>query len=224
MPDKAPKAELSEATQELLRALADRERTLLDITFRLFHADGGKMFTVDLIAAAAANRSLNLLSGFKAMIEARNLVCAVAILRLQLDTAMRFSALSLVDDPNSLAEQVLKGTPLRRVKDRNGAPMTDARLVEIFSLPAPWIRDVYDLGCDYVHLSGAHVRHVFGPGKDPGKATLQVGASDPVDLDESNYTEAIFGFQASVDLLCHAIASWVSVKEGHQADPDTTAT
>ena len=65
---------------------------------------------------------------------------------------------------------------------------------------------------------------MFGPGKEPGKATLQVGASDPVDFDESNYTEAISGFQAGVDFLCGAIASWVSVKEGHRADPDTSAT
>ena len=40
--------------------------------------------------------------GFRDLIEARNFPCAAAILRLQIDTAMRINALSLVDDPDAI--------------------------------------------------------------------------------------------------------------------------
>ena len=220
MADDQSKREFSDTTRAHLLSLEAMDKSLLDVTFRMLQADSGRMFPVDLIAAAAANRSLNLLSGFVAMVRARNLVCAIAILRLQLDTALRLGALSLVDDPHALAQQVVKGEQLRRLRDRKGIAMTDAHLVDVFSTEAPWIREVYDLGCNYVHLSEAHVRHVFGPGRRPGMASVQVGASDPADFHESNYTEAISGFHGSIGFLCHVIESWVSAKNGTQAPSD----
>src|SRR5437773_2500032 len=66
-------------------------------------------YPLDYWAASVLNRSLALISGFATLIEARNFVAAVPLLRLQLDTWLRFSAAWLVVNPHELAVQVLAG-------------------------------------------------------------------------------------------------------------------
>jgi hypothetical protein len=212
--ERSSQIHLAPETVAQVSTLASRDRELCEATVRMLQADGGKLFPVDMVAVAALNRAAGLLSGFVAMISSRNLVCAVAILRLQLDTALRLSALSLVDRPHALAEEVMKGTPLRKLRDRDGNPMTDTHLVTVFSKQAPWIKDVYHLGCAYIHFGDTHVRHAFSAASEPGRASVRVGATDPDDFSESNYHEAIQGFAASLDFLLHVVESWTSAKAG----------
>lgn len=53
---------------------------------------GNTLLQVDLGFAALLNRSQQLTDGFIAMVKARNLTCAAALLRLQLDNCMRLYA------------------------------------------------------------------------------------------------------------------------------------
>jgi hypothetical protein len=214
--DRSRQNPLAPETAVHLSILASRDLELCEAAVRMLQADQGKLFPVDVMAVAALNRAAGLLSGFVAMISSRNLVCAVAILRLQLDTALRLSALSLADRPHALAEEVMKGTPLRKLKDRDGTPMTDNHLVTVFSKQAPWIEDVYNLGCAYVHFGNTHVGHAFSAASEPGRASVRVGATDPDDFSESNYHEAIRAFTASLDFLLHVVESWTSAKSGRE--------
>lgn len=81
---------------------------------------------MDLLAVATLNRSLALLTGFSAMIEARNFVSAAPLIRLQLDNCLRFSACWLVSDPHDFAMKVLEGKQVRSLRDSNGNRLTDA--------------------------------------------------------------------------------------------------
>ena len=79
----------------------------LETCRRMYTAYASALYPLDLLAAAAFSRSLAQCSGFRALIEARNYICAASILRLQIDTALRFFAAFLVDNPHEFAGSVL---------------------------------------------------------------------------------------------------------------------
>ena len=97
----------------------------LNLLKRMLTADGGKLFALDLLAAATVKRSMSLCSGFALLVRSVNYTSAAAILRLQLDSCLRFYAAFIVEKPHEFATEVLRGTPIRKLKDKNGAVMTD---------------------------------------------------------------------------------------------------
>src|SRR2546427_10538241 len=78
-----------------------------------------KATLIQTFVAAALNRSLSLVLGFCDLIP-DNYICAAPLIRLQLDSAVRFSALWLVADPKDFAKRVSSGKPIRKLKDRDG--------------------------------------------------------------------------------------------------------
>ena len=104
----------------------------LKIGREMTEAYGGAIYGMDLLAYGALNRSKAHLSGFCRLIRDRNLVCAGAVLRLQLDTALRFSAAWLVENPHAFAIAVLEGQHIRKLvaireKDDRRVPGGDSR-------------------------------------------------------------------------------------------------
>ena len=92
------------------------------------------MYMMDFFAIGAIKRNVGTARAFRAMIESWNLVCARALLRMHIDTALRFSAAWLVQDPHSFASQLLGHERIDRMRDSNGRRMTDAYLVSVRSL------------------------------------------------------------------------------------------
>jgi len=109
-----------------------------------------------LFAFTVLKRSVSLVYGFTSLIRARNFICAVPLIRIQIDNLLRFHAASLVDDIDQFVLTVWQGTPIRRIRDRDGQRMTDAYLQEKLSAIYPWIEDMYERTSGYVHLSESH--------------------------------------------------------------------
>jgi len=86
-----------------------------------------------------------------------NMVCARSLLRVHIDTALRFSAAWFVDQPHDFALKVVRGHRIDKLIDRTGSRLTDARLVEIHVAEYPWLPKVYESLSGYIHFSGAHV-------------------------------------------------------------------
>src|SRR5271166_6984000 len=107
-------AELGPTVKTALEKLASLESEQLEACRRMYITYGSALYPLDLLATAALNRSLAQCSGFRALIEARNYICAASILRLQIDTALRFFAAFLVDNPHEFAGSVLKGINQQR--------------------------------------------------------------------------------------------------------------
>src|SRR6516162_5203015 len=72
-----------------------------------------------IFVAAALNRSISLVHGFCTLIP-DNYISAASLVRLQLDSAVRFTALWLVEDREEFAKNVSSGQQINRVKDRDG--------------------------------------------------------------------------------------------------------
>src|SRR5450830_701689 len=92
-----PHREHSERIKLLLTKLDADRAALLNLYHKELCYEGATIFPLDIVANGAVKRAISANSGFKMMIESRNLVVARTLLRTHIDTALRFSAAWLVD-------------------------------------------------------------------------------------------------------------------------------
>lgn len=114
---------------------------------------GASMHLLDFVMIGVLKRTLSLASGVHAMILARNMTCARALLRMQLDTVTRLLAYTYVTDPESVANGVISGEQLKKYKSSDGRLLTDSYLVDRMSQDHPWVQKVYGFTSGYVHFS-----------------------------------------------------------------------
>ena len=137
--------------------LQETENKLLKIGMTMLSSDNGNLFPVDFVAVGAMKRTVSNTEGFITLIKAHNMTSARSLLRIQLDTFMRFSAIWLVDKPHDLANEIIAGKHIRNIKDKNGNKMTDYYLVENLTKEYPWVKDVYRNLSGYIHFSSTHL-------------------------------------------------------------------
>ena len=155
----------------------------------------------DFFIFGALRRTLAQARGFRDLINARNFPCAAAILRLQLDTAMRVNALSIVDDVDAACKSVLDGEQFNRLKDRDGNKLSDAHIRKSLAQTHPWISPVYERTSDFVHLSGKHFEVSIARTDDETRmAYFQIGGHDP-QRSEETYFEAVDTFFEATKLV-----------------------
>ncbi|TXE01838.1 hypothetical protein [Algoriphagus aquimarinus] len=118
---------------------------------------GGNFYALDLYFDGVYNRSLSLLDATLILLDSKNFMAAASIVRLHLDNFLRLHAAWIVDKPYDFVSEVMDGKSVRNLKDRNGNKMWDGYLVEDASKKYPWIRDVYDKSCGFIHFSGTHI-------------------------------------------------------------------
>ncbi len=146
----------------------------------LYDSCAGHLFPVDGLAMAVLDRSLNLAEGFLLLMPKHGFICAAALLRLQLDNVLRFHGVLNCVDPHDTAARIISGISIRKLKDKTGQRMVDARLVELLEKRNPWVRKCYEQSSDYVHLSDAHIRRFLARstrGKD-GRRIFRIGNND----------------------------------------------
>lgn len=146
----------------------------------LFAQKGDSLYVLDFIVFGALKRSLSLGSGLLALIDAKNIVCARAILRMHLDTVSRLCAYTYVQDAEGMAKEILGGKLLRKFKARDGNTLTDNYLIEQLAKQFPWIRKVYDFTSGYVHFSERQFFDtVYSLGSDEERTVqLSIGRTD----------------------------------------------
>lgn len=205
----------SESLQASLEALSALEGPHLQLGKKMFEAFGGALYGMDLLAAGALNRSKAHIAGFRTLIDAKNLICAGALLRLQLDTAMRFFAAFLVERPHDFAIAILRGEKVRDLKDRSGKRMTDAYLSQKLGEEYEWVPRVYERTSGYVHLSSTHLMSALSPSgganPDDRRFTVKISAEDKP-LPEAIYVETSDAFRAATDIFLRYVHGWVFTK------------
>ncbi len=203
----------------LLKHLSDSEAYHLEAGLQMAKAAGGALYPLDLLAQAVLNRSTNLIPAFVYLIESQNFIAAAPLLRLQIDNCIRFHGAWLVNDPHAFASAVLRGDHIRRLKDKNGNPMTDRSLLESFAKKFPWVTKVYERTSGYIHLSDAHVGNLFvgSSATEEGTAEFKWGRGDNFP-DASLYMEAVEAFIAATDAMFYYITGWVKTKQGERGE------
>jgi hypothetical protein len=148
----------------------------------------------DMFVIGALRRTLAQSKGFRDLIAEKNFPCAAAILRMQIDTAMRVNALLLVEERDACCKAVLDGEKFNTLKDSAGNKLTDAHLRKKLAERYPWINPVYEQASDFVHLSGRHLfSSIHSTDDDTGMVYLFIGGTDPPRAD-ATYFEIVDTF------------------------------
>jgi len=129
---------------------------LTDTIGAIMQADGQRVYSVDFFALPLLNRSVKLLDGFLLLMKDKNYLCAIPLIRLQLDNSLRFYATMLATSPQDVVDAFMNGNPFHKLKDRNGEKMTDSHLATELDKLFPGVKKLYSDTSGYVHLSDSH--------------------------------------------------------------------
>jgi len=204
---------LPESVENLLPKLGQLKDQVTQQLASAWTADEARLFSTDLVALGVARRTYALVDGFVALLRQRNPLCCGALLRLQLDTAMRFYACWLVDKPEEIALALLDDRHLDKIKSRDGKWLRDAYLHEQLSKQyGDWVSRVYGNTSGFVHLTG---RAMLDASTDHDAATGResVSLQGPGRIwSEPEMAEMVSAFVESVGITVHLLYSWSSTK------------
>ncbi|MGE0044581.1 MAG: hypothetical protein AB7J28_06655 [Hyphomonadaceae bacterium] len=155
---------------------------------------GDPIFHAHFFLIGIVKRTLAQASGFRSLIRQKNFQCAAAILRMQLDSAMRVNALRLVSDPSDFCRMWFNGTPINKLKSADGHKLTDYFLRTKLSEEYDWIDAVYTDASNFVHFSARHFfTALTETNKDEMFIQLAITAEDPPRPDK-DYFEVVDAF------------------------------
>ncbi len=202
----------------LLAALQDDRNAMLKLGIAMTGGKDTSAFPLDLMAFGAVKRNLSLTSAMSSMVESWNMVCSRALLRLHIDTALRFSAAWMVDQPHDLASQVLKGERIDKMKDREGNRLQDAYLVKVRSADYPWLPTVYETLSGYVHFSGSHIFDSIASVNDEDRSVSFEITETDLNFPESSWVEILECFRDATEMLAKYLHGYGLTKQLSQAE------
>lgn len=176
------------------------------------------MYVSDFLVFAAAKRTLSVGEAFLTMIAEKNFGVAAALLRMQLDTAIHFSALALVESTEDLATKVLGNEKIRDMRARSGERLTDKFLVETLTAKLPWVAPVYRDTSGFIHLSGRHMAQTFHAPDDETRTVKFIVSAKDVPRPADDYQEILEAFTATTHLVISLLLTWL---ESHPRNATT---
>ena len=211
----------SDRVKELLAQIEVDRNAMLKLGMNVLGAAGSSMFPLDLMALGAVKRSISTTRAFHLMIESWNMVCARSLLRIHIDTSLRFSAAWLVDKPHEFSTQVLKGERIDKMKDKDGKRLSDAHLVEVRTHEYPWLPSVYRNLSGYVHFSGAHISDSVAK-IEAGDNTISFEVTEfDLKFPEFSWVEVLECFREATAILTKFLEGYALTKQLSPAELET---
>jgi len=183
---------------------------MLKLGKQLFGARGSAIFPLDLLAYAALKRNLATAEAMSIIIATWNMTTARTLLRVHIDTALRFSAAWLVDNPHDFATKVIAGERIDKLRDKEGQFLRDAYLVQVRSAEYPWLPDVYQRLSGYVHFSGSHFYDTVQD-VDAQHISFDIRATD-YKYPESSWIEVLDCFSETSAMLGWYVRGYIETK------------
>lgn len=202
----------SKSLEEAIARIKTIEKELLRLSELMLASNNGNLFPVDLVAVGAMKRTASNTEGFIKLIETQNMTCARSLLRVQLDTAMRFSAIWLVESPHDFANEIINGKHIRNIKDKSGNKMTDLYLAETLSKEYSWVKPVYDNLSGYIHFSAKHLFSAIEKVDAKTKTLSIVIGKEDQKYTKKSWIETIDCFIESVLIFFHYLNGWIASK------------
>lgn len=159
-----------------------------------------------LFGAGIARRSCALTAGFKSMIKDKNSVCALALVRMQLDNSLRLYAGFFSKDRNKFSQDVLKGIQINKMRADDNQKMSDNYLAKRVSEINPWVINVYRTTSGYVHFSETHIKGAFKR-KDGNLFEMIIGPNDN-DRDPNDFLESLQCFTHITMMIEVQLQDW----------------
>jgi hypothetical protein len=185
---------------------------MLKVGKRLFGEGDAPIFPLDFLAYGAIKRNLSTAKALTLMVATWNMVCARSLLRVHIDTSLRFSAAWLVDKPHDFASQVMKGMRIDKLRDSKGNRLTDAHLVATRATDHPWLPAVYETLSSYVHFSGSHVYDSLAEFEsDKGVFSVEIASTD-FKFPEFSWIEVLECSREATAMLAYYLRGYIKTK------------
>lgn len=178
----------------------------------LFECGNQAIFPLDFLTYGAIQRSFSTISAIGTLVEQSNMLAARAILRVHIDTVLRYAAAWFVDNPHEFASKVHEGKRIDKMKDSQGQQLRDKRLVELLTPDHPWLPTVYERLSGYIHLSESHISSVFtNVNKESRKVSFEFGKYETKYPTES-WIEVMDCAHDATEILAKYIKGWIWTK------------
>jgi hypothetical protein len=176
-------------------------------------ARNGTLYPLDFVVIGIVKRSLSIASAFKTLVTDWNMVCARALLRMQIDTVIRFSAFWISGDSHQMAVEVMQGNQINRMKDRDGNKMTDAYLVEKLSHEFDWMTTVYQYTSGYIHFSERHLFDPIASLEEDGRLVEFIINDKDERFPEASWHEIVSCFNKCAEIILAYLKGYKHIKE-----------
>ncbi|QIO52175.1 hypothetical protein HA461_13775 [Rhizobium leguminosarum bv. trifolii] len=114
---------------------------------------GSILDPIEWFSLAAVAKSTSNAHAFQHMVVSRNSIAAAAIVRMQIEAAMRLFGLTLVENPDDAGARLMKGERYSSLRMKGDGPrLVDKLLHEELSKLYAWVTDAYESTSAYVHL------------------------------------------------------------------------
>lgn len=137
------------------KILKEQNKVLLKVTKDIMKAGNYSVHNLDFYILSVINRGISLNKAFILLIENKNSLTAISIVRLQLDNALRLNAIKIVENIDDFLNYFFEGKPINQYKIGK-QQLTDKFLVNELDKDLPQILNLYNYLCDFVHFSDKH--------------------------------------------------------------------
>lgn len=178
----------------------------------LFIFKKNQAFNYDfLLGAGIARRSCAITYGFLEMVKQKNSLCALALVRVQLDTMLRLYAGFFSKDRIIFSEEVLHGKQINKMLSDTNEKMTDSYLVKRVNTIEPWVMKVYKKTSGYIHFSNEHIKEGL---KHTGGHNFEmvIGPND-YDREVTNFLESLACFFHITSIIKVALEDWLGLSK-----------
>ena len=160
---------------------------LLEIVNLIMQSGNYKIHKLDFYVLSIINRTIALNKAFITLIDNKNSLTAISIVRLQLDNAIRLNIINIVDNVTEFLDHFFDGKPINRFRV-NENRLTDRYLVEELNKDVDGATKLYEYLCDFVHFSDKHFEATkTKPKNKEAMFRIQVGNSDVLNKKEEGY-------------------------------------
>lgn len=199
-----------------LRKIEEASRALVKIPYAYLGPIGTKIPDIDWFVLAAIKKTISLTHAFCTLARAKNTLAATALIRLQLDTALRIFGLSFIDDLDAAGSHLMNNESYQRLRSRDGELLQDGMLHRELDKHYPGLSAVYQATSAYVHLSAAHIQ--TGLSDRPGSPILYFHLNETDDSNTSeHFAEAVDSFDQATGLAIELIEGFVQSSHRRRA-------
>lgn len=191
-----------------LEKIEQTSAKLRQIPSAYFGPQGTGIPDIGWYVLAAIKKTASLSHAFCTLVRCKNTLAASALIRLQLDTALRISGLSLVDNLEDAGAKLMNDENYSLLKSRSGERLTDKLLHENLDKFYPGISHAYKTTSAYVHLSASHIK--TGLTNQPGSHVLffHLNGTDDAQKEE-DFADIIDWFEQATTLTAEMIEDFM---------------
>ncbi len=143
---------------ELLSKFDDRAKKLGSDLFSV----NKKMYLMDGFSIAALNRSINIVDGFVVLAKANNFFTAISLIRLQIDTCLRYYLSFIVDDQEDYINYFNSGKDIKKYRsNRFKKQFTDSNIAELLDESFPGFLNLYKDSSSFLHFTNKNLHAII---------------------------------------------------------------